>query len=285
MKYTEQEFKFDHAFDLIRYIFSSIFLAPFRFTNELTRKLPYLQQELLIQFNIWAIGINIVLIAIKIISCIKDRVFNPFAGTIPLVAYICSCGFLVLFYLRVQSLSQPSFRKATSEEKLTDKARRAFGEAVPSPVNATADKETGIKVNPNVDYDLEENIIGDDTLEVIDISDIGENIRQGNITTGDLKLDEELKEIDEALESSKNMNLASQQSLDEIISLMENSIDDLELDKDVEAAIACDKFNTSKLEEAMKSSEGTSITIDEMADIRMPEEFTGLDINLDEVEI
>ncbi len=284
MKYTEQEFKFDHAFDLIRYIFSSIFLAPFRFTNELTRKLPYLQQEILLQFNVWAIGINIVLLAIKVISCIKDKVFNPFAGTIPLIAYICSCAFLVLFYLKVQSLSQPSFRKATSEEKLTDKARRAFGESVKPQPTVNMNKDS-IKIRQSLDYDKEENIIGDDTLEVIDISDIGENLRQGNITTGDLKLDEELKEIDEALANSNDINIASQQSLDEIISLMENSLEDIELDKDIESAIACDKFNASKLEEAIKSSENTEISIEEMVDLRIPEEFAGLDINLDEVEI
>ena len=281
MKYTEQEFKFDHAFDLIRYIFSSVFLAPFRFTNELTRKLPYLQQDLLLQFNIWAIGINVVLIAIKILSCIKDKIFNPFAGTIPLVAYLCSLGFLVLLYIKVQTLSQPSFRKVTSEEKLMDKARKAFGEPVTEINVKKESKPNTIKIN----YESEEDFINDDTLEVIDISDIADNIKQGNITTGDFELDSDIAELDEALSSSLEFNYGSTENLQMTIDSLVSSQEDFELDKEVEASIACDKFNVSKIEEAMKSSEDTSASIEDMANFTMPEEYLGVTLQLDDVEI
>lgn len=253
MKYTEQEFKFDHIFDFIRYLFSSIFLAPFRFTNELTRKLPYLQQELLSDFNLWAIGINAFLIVTKVISCFRNKNFNPFAGTIPLVAYILSGGVLCLCYFYLQTWTQPNFRRITEEEKIEEKIKH---------------KRVVSDLRESVILEEDEELISDDTLEEIDVTNIAEHIKNKTITTGDEETDNDFIELQEAMqEFGEEDDYNEADIMDNFISNLESSEEDLEFEENVADAIACDKYQMDVATEIITSSEDASIDIDDIPNI------------------
>lgn len=253
MKYTEQEFKFDHIFDFIRYLFSSIFLAPFRFTNELTRKLPYLQQELLSDFNLWAIGINAFLIVTKIISCFRSRNFNPFAGTIPLVAYILSGGVLCLCYFYLQTWTQPNFRRVTEEEKMEERIKH---------------KRVISDLRESVILEEDEELISDDTLEEIDVTNIAEHIKNKTVTTGDEEIDNDFIELQEAIQEFGEEDDYNEADIrDSFIDNLELSEEDLKFDEDVQDAIACDKYQMDVATEIITSSEDASIDIDDIPNI------------------
>lgn len=253
MKYTEQEFKFDHIFDFIRYLFSSIFLAPFRFTNELTRKLPYLQQELLSDFNLWAIGINAFLIVTKVISCFRNKNFNPFAGTIPLVAYILSGGVLCLCYFYLQTWTQPNFRRITEEEKIEEKIKH---------------KRVVSDLRESIILEEDEELISDDTLEEIDVTNIAEHIKNKTITTGDEETDNDFIELQEAMqEFGEEDDYNEADIMDNFISNLESSEEDLEFEENVADAIACDKYQMDVATEIITSSEDASIDIDDIPNI------------------
>lgn len=259
MKYTEQEFKFDHIFDFVRYLFSSIFLAPFRFTNELTRKLPYLQQELLSEFNIWAIGINAFLIVTKIVSCVKNKNFNPFSGTIPLVAYILSGGVLCLVYFYLQTWVQPTFRRVTEEEKQMERIKHK---------RVISDLE-GSAVSEN------EDLINDETLETIDVTNIAENIKNNFVTTGDKEIDEEFIELESAFNELELLEDDEKEIIDSFVENLPKEQEDIEFDNEVQSAIACDKYGLDSIEEELVSSEDASINIDDVPNLDTS--FTGLD--------
>lgn len=253
MKYTEQEFKFDHIFDFIRYLFSSIFLAPFRFTNELTRKLPYLQQELLSDFNLWAIGINAFLIVTKVISCFRNKNFNPFAGTIPLVAYILSGGVLCLCYFYLQTWTQPNFRRITEAEKIEEKIKH---------------KRVVSDLRESVILEEDEELISDDTLEEIDVTNIAEHIKNKTITTGDEETDNDFIELQEAMqEFGEEDDYNEADIMDNFISNLESSEEDLEFEENVADAIACDKYQMDVATEIITSSEDASIDINDIPNI------------------
>lgn len=253
MKYTEQEFKFDHIFDFIRYLFSSIFLAPFRFTNELTRKLPYLQQELLSDFNLWAIGINAFLIVTKIISCFRSRNFNPFAGTIPLVAYILSGGVLCLCYFYLQTWTQPNFRRVTEEEKMEERIKH---------------KRVISDLRESAILEEDEELISDDTLEEIDVTNIAEHIKNKTVTTGDEEIDNDFIELQEAIQEFGEEDYYNEADIrDSFIDNLELSEEDLKFDEDVQDAIACDKYQMDVATEIITSSEDASIDIDDIPNI------------------
>lgn len=253
MKYTEQEFKFDHIFDFIRYLFSSIFLAPFRFTNELTRKLPYLQQELLSDFNLWAIGINAFLIVTKIISCFRTKNFNPFAGTIPLVAYILSGGVLCLCYFYLQTWTQPNFRRVTEEEKIEERIKH---------------KRVVSDLRESVILEEDEELISDDTLEEIDVTNIAEHIKSKTVTTGDEEIDNEFIELQEAMQEFGEEDDYNEADIrDSFINNLELSEEDLKFDEDVQDAIACDKYQMDVATEIISSSEDASIDINDIPNL------------------
>lgn len=124
MKYTSQDFKFDHPFDFIRYLFSGLIFAPFRFTNEITRKIPYFTQDKLVKVNVWAIAINVILIAIDLVNRTIAKNWNPLRGKIPLVTYLVSLGFLgILLYFTV-NMNQPKFKIVDKEIKQANKEKR-----------------------------------------------------------------------------------------------------------------------------------------------------------------
>lgn len=115
MKYTEQEFKFDHIFDFIRYIFSSPFLAPFRFINELTRKLPYMGKPITWKICVWSFGFNILLIILNIIGQYMGGSFSLTKGSIPLIAHIVSIIPLLMLTYLVARMRQPNLKPANKE--------------------------------------------------------------------------------------------------------------------------------------------------------------------------
>ena len=257
MKYTEQEFKFDHVFDFIRYIFSSPFLAPFRFTNELTRKLPYLNRSILWAICIWALGFDIVLIVINLIDQYIGGEFSLIKGNVPLIAYLVSIIPMLLLLYFVANMNQPKF-------KLVDKEAKARKAVVP---NEHYFEEDGIhNLNEEVeDIESDNSSIPEYNAEELNYNNL-DNLRPSGISqtiAKDIELD--LSGLEEGLVNSdftaeceipstvvnnkiqdainndefnigksslNNINEENQPSLDELPLDMIPGLDDIKLDLD-----------------------------------------------------
>lgn len=117
MRYTEQEFKLDHIFDYIRYGFSSIILAPFRLINEITKKICYLPLPIIEKCCITAIGLDVLITVITIISLLRKHNFSLFVGKVPLIACLLSLVILGLLYYGLSCVKMPTFKYVSDEDK------------------------------------------------------------------------------------------------------------------------------------------------------------------------
>lgn len=103
MRYTEYDYKTETPFDTIRLMSSSIFLAPFRLVNEISKKILYLPKDLVEKVEMTAMGINV---GAMVIDIGFDLVNNQ--SPVPACIYFgASLGLLVGVYL---------FTKATMKE-------------------------------------------------------------------------------------------------------------------------------------------------------------------------
>lgn len=193
MRYTEQEFKFDHIFDVIRYVFSSLILAPFRLINELTRKIIYIPLKVIERCGLVALGINVLIIVWTVIDLIRKNNFSLISGRMPLLPCMLSCVFLCVFQYSLTFVKNPKFNYVSEEEK------------------GLEDLESDEEVKDIVLND--EQILKDDTLA---------QIRQQDSTA----LDEKLKSIANVDEEMEAYNNATPKELDDVIksTLLEDDI-------------------------------------------------------------
>ena len=105
MRYTESDFTIDHIFDFIRLVFSSVFLAPFRFCNEYSKKLLFIDKEHIRHHVLLALGLNLVLGVFEIIRILRTRAFIVLASNVP--ALLISFIVIVGLYSLVMSYDQP----------------------------------------------------------------------------------------------------------------------------------------------------------------------------------
>lgn len=255
MKYTEQEFKFDHIFDLIRYGFSSLFLAPFRFTNELSRKLPYIPQNVLIKISTWSIGIDVILIVIDLIFRFKDKNWSPISGAIPLVAYLLSLGILGGIYYFLMNWNQPKFKIVSDSQKDENRRKRKSiaedGEAIAEPVEAVTEEKsrTGDRKGTRKKYkESELNIDNIDNLDLEGVSQFLDKDLEIDVSGIELTLDSEADIILDCEIPSK----ASESKINEAVAtdkykMSESSLNeiDLNLGADIEDLDISGAFNGS----------------------------------------
>lgn len=115
MRYTESDFTIDHVFDFIRLVFSSIFLAPFRFCNEYSKKLLFLDKECIRKHVLLALALVLFLAVTEGIGIIRANEFVILASNIPalLLAFIIIGA---LYYL-VMIYDQPKVTYGVKPEK------------------------------------------------------------------------------------------------------------------------------------------------------------------------
>ena len=257
MKYTEQEFKLDHVFDFIRYIFSSPFLAPFRFTNELTRKLPYLSRSILWSICGWGLGFDVLLIVINLVNQYIGGEFSLIKGNIPLIAHIVSILPMLLLLYFVANMNQSKFKLADKEAK----ARKAAvtDEHYFEGEDGYNVNETTEEVEPDnssiteysaeeLNYDNLDNLRPSGISQTIandielDLSGLEEGLMNSDFTTeceipssvGDNKIQDAINNDEFNLEKSSlnTVNIDNQPTLEELPLDMIPGLDDIKLDLD-----------------------------------------------------
>lgn len=126
MRYTESDFTIDHIFDFIRLVFSSIFLAPFRFCNEYSKKLLFIDKERIKQHIVLALGLNVLLGVSEIIRIVRTRTFIVLQSNIP--ALLISMVLIGGLYYLVQIYDQPkvTYGKKPRPIKSNRKAKVKF---------------------------------------------------------------------------------------------------------------------------------------------------------------
>lgn len=90
MRYTEKEydFKFDSVYDFIRILFSTTFLAPFRFFNEMSKKIIFLGKNSVKEILNTAVIIAALLLAGELGYQLLIGKLSLLSGNVPLIAVV-----------------------------------------------------------------------------------------------------------------------------------------------------------------------------------------------------
>lgn len=120
-RYTEDDFTFDSLFDIIRFICSSLFLAPVRLVNEITKKAPYMSKDCLGNVSITAMIINLILIIINIGLQLLHNKFSLVSGSLPLVSLLGSLIILLGFHYSLARLGFVKMRYKKPSEDIEEK--------------------------------------------------------------------------------------------------------------------------------------------------------------------
>lgn len=99
MRYTEEDFTVDHVFDLIRLVTSSIFLAPFRLIGTISSKVIYIGEDALQGVIKFAIGVDIVTIAMISGYQIFFSKFSLISGRLSILDCLVSLAVLAVMYI------------------------------------------------------------------------------------------------------------------------------------------------------------------------------------------
>lgn len=178
-RYTEDNFTFDSLFDVIRFIFSSVFLAPIRLVNEITKKIPYASKDCLGKVSITSILINLLLIVINIGLQLYHNKFSFLSGSVPLISLIGSLILLISFNFALQKFGFIQMKlkedEVPSEEKKEEQEEEITD--IDYGINKTVSR-------PQVSLS-DDNLINDDTLEDIN------KVNLSNDTDSKIGLDDE----------------------------------------------------------------------------------------------
>lgn len=180
-RYTEDDFTFDSLFDVIRFICSSLFLAPVRLVNEITKKAPYMSKDCLGNVSITAMIINLILIVINVGLQLANNRFSLVSGSLPLISLLGSLVLLVIFHYLLARLGFVKMRfKKPSENIELDKPDVKEKED-----NETEEIDYGVnKIVSRPEISLsDDNLIADNDTEDIN------NVKEDIVNTDNSKID------------------------------------------------------------------------------------------------
>lgn len=178
MRYTEKDlkFEFNNGYDYIRILFSCLFVSPFRLTNEISKKILYINKKVFEKVMLDAVIINTILLCYKLISGLFSGKIYISGSSLPISSLIVSLSILIATYyiscvskysLSIFNITLSGINSDNSVpiESVTVSKNEQTAEHIASKVNSTEIVSEVLEHEISSDLELDvESLINEDPL-------------------------------------------------------------------------------------------------------------------------